>query len=128
MRYAHTCIRVKNLDESLDFYQNALGYKLVQKLDYPEDKFTLAYLELEEGNGQLELTYNYGHTGYDLGNGYGHMALYTDKLENEYERLKEAGYEITELSQLPGDPEPRFFFIKDPDGYYTEIINEKFYK
>ena len=128
MRYAHTCIRVKDLDASLDFYKNALGYKEVQRLDYPEDKFTLVYLQQEEGEGQLELTYNYAHPAYDLGNGYGHIGLYTDDLNGEYERIKKAGYEPGDFGKLSGDDEPRFFFVKDPDGYYTEIINANYYK
>lgn len=123
MKYVHTCIRVKDLEASIDFYQKALGYKVAEKRDYPEDEFTLVYLELPGQEGiQLELTYNYNHPGYDLGNGYGHMAYYTDDLEAEHQRMKDEGIEVGDLGGLSGDEQPRFFFISDPDGYYTEII------
>lgn len=128
MRYAHTCIRVKNLEETVKFYTEALNYVEAGRLDYPEDKFTIVYLELEGDSAQLELTYNYDHPGYDLGNGYSHIALYTDSMEADHARLKDGGYKVTDLAQLPGDPEPRFFFITDPDGYDIEIINENYYK
>lgn len=122
MKYAHTCIRVKNLEESVKFYTEALGYIEVERRDYPEDKFTLVYLELPNNSGaQLELTYNYDHGSYDLGTGYGHIALYSNKLEEEHKRLKEAGYSVGDLKGLSGEA-PRFFFITDPDGYKTEII------
>lgn len=125
MKYAHTCIRVKDLEASLDFYQKALGYKEVERKDHPEDEFTLVYMELDNNpEHQLELTYNYDHGPYDLGNGYGHIALYTKDLEGDHKRLKEAGYPVTDLSGLPGE-KPSYFFIKDPDGYKTEIIQEK---
>lgn len=129
MKYAHTCIRVKDLDASLKFYEDTLGLKEVQRLDYPDYEFTLVYLEDENHKGaQLELTYNYDHEGYDLGDGYGHMAYFTDDLKAEHERIKSLGYEATDLTGLEGDEEPRYFFITDPDGYSIEIINEDYYK
>lgn len=123
MRYVHTCIRVKDLDASIDFYKKALDYEVKETRDYPEDEFTLVYLELPDSNGeQLELTYNYDHEAYDLGNGYGHMAYYTDDLEKEHQRMKDDGIEVGDLGGLSGDEKPRFFFISDPDGYDIEII------
>ena len=125
MKYAHTCIRVQDLDASIRFYKEALGYKEVERKDFPEKKFTLVYMALEESpQAQLELTYNYGHGPYDLGDGYGHMALYTKDLEKVHSQLKEAEYPVTDLSGLPGQ-EAHYFFIQDPDGYKTEIIREK---
>ncbi len=125
MKYAHTCIRVKDLEASKEFYTKALGYEVVEVKDFPQDEFTLCYLSLPgDEDAQLELTYNYGHEKYNLGDGYGHIALFSDNLEEDYKRLKEAGYDVTDLKGLRGE-KPRFFFIVDPDGYKTEIIRAK---
>ncbi len=121
MKYAHTCIRVKNLEESVKFYTEALGYRELRRKDYPEDKFTLVFLGLEGDTAELELTYNYDHGPYDLGTGYGHVALISDDLETDHTRLVNLGYDTTELKGLPGE-KPHYFFIKDPDGYKVEII------
>lgn len=123
-KFLHTCIRVKDLDASLEFYTKALGFYEAERLDYPDYEFTLVYLEFEEGGYQLELTYNYDQEEpYDLGNGYGHIALGVDDLEAFQQDLIEAGYEeqvgkIMELS----DGAARYFFVTDPDGYKIEII------
>ncbi|MCD1147396.1 VOC family protein [Peptoniphilus sp. KCTC 25270] len=121
MKYAHTCIRVQNLEASIEFYEKALGYKVTNKKDFPEGEFTLVYMALPGDTPELELTYNYNHGPYELGDGYGHVALYTEDLEGDYKRMKEMGYEVTDLSGLPGE-DPHYFFVKDPDGYKTEII------
>lgn len=123
MEYAHTCIRVKNLEASIDFYTRGLGYEITRKKDFPENEFTLVYLAQPGDKVELELTYNYGHQAYDLGNGYGHVALLSTDLEGDHRRLKEEGYSVTDLSGLPGQ-EPHYFFVKDPDGYKTEIIRK----
>lgn len=124
MKYAHTCIRVQNLEESISFYTKALGYEVSRKKDFPENEFTLVYLSFPGEEVELELTYNYNHGPYEIGDGYGHVAVFTEDLKAEHKRLKEAGYDVTDLSGLPGQ-EPHYFFIKDPDGYKTEIIQEK---
>lgn len=125
MKYAHTCIRVKNLEKSIEFYEKALGYKVVETRDFPKDKFTLCYLSLVgDEDVELELTYNYGHGDYNLGDGYGHVALFSDNLEEDYRRLKTEGYNVTDLKGLSTEA-PRYFFITDPDGYKTEIIRAK---
>lgn len=123
MKYAHTCIRVKDLEESIKFYTEALGYKELRRKDYPEDKFTLAFLGLEGDTAELELTYNYDHGPYDLGTGYGHVALISDDLEGDHKRLVDMGCDTTELKGLPGE-DPHYFFVKDPDGYKIEIIRK----
>ena len=123
-KFLHTCVRVKDLEASLDFYTNALGFKVAETLDYPDFEFTLVYLELEEGGYQLELTYNYDQEeSYDLGNGYGHIAVGVDKLEEVREELIEAGYEeqVGDVKEL-SDGAARYFFITDPDGYKIEVI------
>ncbi len=123
-KFLHTCVRVKDLEASLDFYTNALGFKVAETLDYPDFEFTLVYLELEEGGYQLELTYNYDQEeSYDLGNGYGHIAVGVDNLEEVREELIEAGYEeqVGDVKEL-SDGAARYFFITDPDGYKIEVI------
>ena len=122
MKFLHTCIRVKDLDASLKFYQEALGFKESRRKDFPESKFTLVYLILEDDpDYELELTYNYNHEAYDLGDGYGHIAVGVDYLQANHDKHESAGYPITKLSGLPGQT-IKYYFIQDPDGYKIEII------
>lgn len=124
MKMAHTCVRVKNLEASLEFYQQAFGFEESRRRDFPENKFTLSYLTLPGDDYELELTYNYDHEGYDLGNGYGHIAISSADLEALHAKQKEAGFNVTDLKALPGVP-PSYYFITDPDGYKIEVIREK---
>lgn len=122
MPFLHTCIRVKDLDASIAFYQEALGFKEVRRNDFPENQFTLVYMALEDDPSyELELTYNYDHEAYDLGNGYGHIAVGVDDLETTYDAHQKASYSVTKISGLPGKPN-MFYFIQDPDGYKIEVI------
>lgn len=121
MKMVHTCVRVKNLEESLAFYQEAFGFKEVSRKDYPEHKFTLVYLSLENDPYQLELTYNYDHEGYDLGDGYGHIAIEVDDVPEAHERHRAAGFEVTDLKGLPNS-DFRYYFVMDPDGYKIEVV------
>lgn len=123
-RSLHTCIRVYNLDKSIDFYTKALGLKVTNKKDYPEDKFTLVYLGDSESDHEIELTYNYGHDPYELGNGYSHIAYEVDDLEKAHEEHKKMGYKVTDLWGLSDSKNPKFYFITDPDGYDIEIIRK----
>lgn len=121
-RMLHTCIRVKDLDKSLSFYENILGMKEVRRLDYPDYKFTLVYLSLPGDDVELELTYNYDQKkSYELGDGYGHIAIGVENLKTTHEEYNQSGYEVTELKEL-SDGAASFFFIKDPDGYKIEVI------
>lgn len=121
-RMLHTCIRVKDLDKSLSFYENVLGMKEVRRLDYPDYEFTLVYLALPGDDVELELTYNYDQKkSYELGDGYGHIAIGVENLETTHEEYNQSGYEVTELKEL-SDGAASFFFIKDPDGYKIEVI------
>lgn len=117
----HTCYRVKNLAESVEFYTTALGMKEVRRLDYPEFKFTLVYLAFEEGGYEVELTYNYNSEAYDLGNGYGHIAIGVDDLTAVHEDYKNKKYNVTDIKGL-SDGAATYFFITDPDGYKIEVI------
>ena len=121
MKMRHTCVRVKDLEASLKFYQEALSFEISRRRDFAQYKFDLVYLTLPGDDYELELTYNYDHPGYELGDGYGHIAISTDDLEALHAKHKEAGYPVTDLKGLPGTP-PGYYFITDPDGYKIEII------
>jgi len=121
MKMAHTCYRVKDLEKSLAFYKTAFPFTESRRKDFPEHKFTLVYLTLPGQDYELELTYNYDHPGYDLGNGYGHIAIAVNNLEELHAIHKESGFEVGDLKGLPGQPS-HFYFITDPDGYKVEVI------
>ncbi len=126
MRFLHTMIRVGNLQRSIDFYTNILGMKLLRTMDFPEGKFTLAYLGYESNPAQaeLELTYNYGIKSYEMGNAYGHIALSTDNIYGLCETIRKAGITITrEPGPLKGT-NIVIAFLRDPDGYNIELIAE----
>lgn len=124
MKYkaVHTCIRVYNLEKSIDFYEKALNLKLTSRKDYPD--FSLVYLGDDESGYEIELTYNKGHEPYELGNGYSHIAYIVDDLEKSYENHKKQGYKVSELGGLGNYDKPKFYFITDPDGYDIEIIRK----
>lgn len=120
----HTCIRVKDLESSLKFYKEAIGLVETRRKDFPEHKFTLVYLSDEDGNYELELTYNYDQEiPYEIGNGFSHTAVSVDDLEASREKHKEMGYQVTDLMGLPGTP-PEYYFVTDPDGYRVEVIRK----
>ncbi len=124
MKYniVHGCIRVMDLEKSLDFYMNALSLKEVSRKDFPEHKFTLVYLSDEAGNFEIEITYNYDpEKPYEIGNGFSHFALTVENLEESHKLHKDMGYEVTDLKGLPGSL-PGYYFVTDPDGYKVEII------
>lgn len=122
MKPLHTCVRVKDLETSLTFYKEALSLKEDRRLDFPDQEFTIVYLRAEGYDYEVELTYNYGHGAYELGDGYGHIALGVEDLEASHKAHKEAGYPVTDIKGLPNQ-KPMFYFITDPDGYKIEIIS-----
>lgn len=117
----HICFRVENLEKSVRFYEEALGYNEVKRLDYPEHEFTLVYLQDPASTIEIELTYNYDHGPYERGNGYGHFAVETEDLMKSYEKHKAMDCIADEISGLP-DGKTSFYFIQDPDGYQIEVI------
>ncbi|MGL9727911.1 lactoylglutathione lyase [Enterococcus sp. DIV0756] len=121
MKMAHTCVRVKDLEASVKFYQEAFGFEESRRRDFPDSKFTLVYLTLPGDDYELELTYNYDHAAYDLGDGYGHIAISSNDLEKLHEEQKNKGFNVTDLKGLPGT-DPSYYFITDPDGYKIEVI------
>ncbi|WFM80507.1 VOC family protein [Streptococcus pluranimalium] len=124
MRMLHTCIRVQDLDASIDFYTTAFPLEEVRRKDFPEHKFTLVFLKTPDESFEIELTYNYDHGPYEIGDGYGHLAVGVDNLEETHAQHKEAGFEVTDLKGLPGQ-NPHYYFVKDPDGYKIEVIRLK---
>jgi len=125
VKMLHTCIRVKNLEKSLKFYKEGLNLIETRKKDFPDNKFTLVYLSNEIGGYEIELTYNYDtEKPYEIGNGFSHIALGVDELEEMRERHIALGYDVTNLKGLPGE-KPGYYFVTDPDGYQVEVIKNK---
>lgn len=119
----HSMIRVLDEQRSTDFYGNAFQLKVFDRLDF--ETFTLVYLRSEETSFELELTINKSQSEpYDLGNGYGHLAVCVDDLDSEHKRISELGYAPKNIVdfQHQGELIARFFFIKDPDGYDIEVL------
>ncbi len=122
-KLVHSMIRVLDEARSVEFYDKAFGLKVASHV--PFDGFTLVYLSNPECTFELELTVNAGRTEpYDLGDGYGHLAVTVDDVEAEYRRFTELGLTVGKLVDMPhgGQPFARFFFVTDPDGYKTEVI------
>jgi lactoylglutathione lyase len=119
----HSMIRVLDETRSVDFYRNAFGLEIADRIDF--DSFTLIYMKNAESDFELELTVNKGQAGaYDLGNGYGHLAVSVEGLEAEHARLAEVGLAPKDIKELktPDGKAARFFFIEDPDGYKIEVL------
>lgn len=124
LRLMHTMLRVKDLDASLKFYTELLGMRLIKKNDYPEGKFTLAFVGYgpEETSTVLELTYNYGENEYEIGTAYGHIALETSDIYKTVEILRSGGAEIVREPGPMKHGKTHIAFIKDPDGYLIELV------
>ncbi|QYX57170.1 VOC family protein [Roseovarius sp. SCSIO 43702] len=122
-KIVHMMIRVLDEARSVAFYDEAFGLKPAHRIEF--DSFTLVYLKNDENDFELELTINKGtEAPYDLGNGYGHMAVVVDDLDAEHARFKAAGFEPRKLVDFERDGEllARFFFVTDPDGYEIEVM------
>jgi lactoylglutathione lyase len=117
-------IRVGDLEKSIAFYTEALGMKLLRKKDYPGGEFTLAFLGYgsEEETAVIELTHNWGTSSYDLGTGFGHIALETEDIEGACNRVRELGGQVTREPGPMKHGTTVIAFVKDPDGYAIEFI------
>ncbi len=127
MRLLHTMIRTGDLDRSIDFYTKVLGMRLLRRNDYPEGKFTLAFVGYgdERDNTVIELTYNWGIDHYDLGAGFGHLAIeVTDAAESCAEIKRRGGTVTREAGPMKGGTTV-IAFVTDPDGYKIELIERK---
>lgn len=127
MRFLHTMLRVGDLPASIKFYTEILGMKLLRQKDYPSGEFTLAFLGYgdESDHTVLELTYNWGVTEYDLGTGYGHIALEVDDVYKATDRIKAQGGKILREAGPMNAGTTIIAFIADPDGYSIELIGQK---
>ena len=124
MRLLHTMLRVKDLDESVRFYCEHLGMKELRRRDYPDGRFTLAFVGYgdESEHTVLELTYNYGRRDYDLGDAFGHVAIGVDDIRAVCERLRAAGVRITREPGPMKHGTTVIAFVEDPNGYKIELI------
>jgi len=127
MRILHTMLRVGDLQRSLDFYTNVLGMRLLRRKDYPEGEFTLAFVGYGEESEQavLELTYNWGTERYDLGNGYGHIAIEVDDVYRAAERIRAKGGRIIREPGPMNAGSTIIAFVEDPDGYPIELLGSR---
>lgn len=125
IKLAHSMIRVIDENRSVDYYRRAFGLEIVNRVEFAD--FTLVYMAHELDGFELELTINHGRTEpYNLGDGYGHLAVVVDNLQAEYERLTAEGFTVGKLVDFKNGnvPVARFFFATDPDGYKIEVIQK----
>ena len=127
MRLLHTMIRVGNLERSLTFYTEILGMRQLRRQDYPDGRFTLAFVGYcDESEGAvLELTHNWDTTSYELGNAFGHIALAVDDVYVACEQIKAKGGKITREAGPMKHGTTVIAFAEDPDGYKIELIQKK---
>lgn len=127
MRMLHTMLRVRDLDVSIGFYTEVLGMKLLRRQDYPAGEFTLAFLGYgdESDHTVLELTYNWGDHTYDIGTGYGHIAIEVPDVYAAADAIKEQGGKILREAGPMNAGSTIIAFVADPDGYPIELIGEK---
>jgi lactoylglutathione lyase len=127
MRILHTMIRVGNLTRSIEFYTNALGMSLLWQRDYPDGKFTLAFIGYgpEDTHPAIELTYNYGVETYEIGTGFGHIAIGVTDIQLACDRIRAAGGRITREPGPMKHGTSIIAFAVDPDGYKVELIEKK---
>lgn len=118
------CLRVRDIEATLDFYTNLFDFEIATRREFPEHKFDLIYLNSPGSSVQIELTYNYYAEPYEIGNGFSHLGVTVDDLEKMHEICKASAYETGDLKGLPDTP-PSYFFVTDPDGYRIEVKRAK---
>ena len=126
MRFMHTMQRVGNLDRSIAFYRDVMGMELFSRRDFPEGKFTLAFVGYARNpeQAELELTHNWDTDSYEIGTAYGHVALGVDDIHAVCERIRAAGGKITREPGPMKHGTTVIAFVQDPDGYKIELIEE----
>jgi len=127
MRFLHTMLRVGDLDKSVKFYTEIFGMQLLRKKDYPEGKFTLAFLGYgdERENTAIELTHNWDTDSYDMGNGFGHLAIEVDDVYKAVTAIKQQGGKIIRDAGPMNAGNTIIAFVEDPDGYEIELLAPK---
>ena len=127
MRFLHTMIRVGNLQRSIDFYTKILGMNLIRQKDYPDGKFTLAFVGYgnEQDNSVIELTHNWDTENYELGNGFGHLAIEVEDVYKATADIKAQGGKILRDAGPMNAGSTIIAFVEDPDGYEIELLGPK---
>ena len=127
MRILHTMIRVANLEKSIDFYTNIFGMELLRKKDFPDGKFTLAFVGYgsEDENAVIELTHNWETDSYDMGNAFGHIAISVDNAYKACDDITAKGGDVVRPAGPMKHGGSVIAFVKDPDGYMIELIEGK---
>jgi lactoylglutathione lyase len=124
MRLLHTMLRVGDMQRSIDFYTKPMGMQLLRTTDRPDQKYSLAFVGYADESQQavIELTYNYGVSSYDLGSGFGHIAIGVEDIHGTCERVRAAGGLITREPGPVKGGTTVLAFVQDPDGYKIELI------
>ena len=127
MRLLHTMLRVGNLEQSIEFYTRVLGMKLLRQKDYPDGRFTLAFVGYgdESDHTVIELTHNWDTQSYDLGAGYGHIAIEVDDVYAAVEELQGRGGKVIRPAGPMNAGATIIAFVEDPDGYQIELLGKK---
>ena len=127
MRMLHTMLRVGDLDKSIAFYTEVLGMTELRRNDYPDGKFTLAFVGYgdETNNTVLELTYNWGVDSYEIGTAFGHIAIGVPDVYQACEKMKQAGGKIIRDAGPMNAGKTIIAFLEDPDGYQIELIGRE---
>lgn len=127
MRILHAMLRVGNLENSIEFYSQVLGMRVLRRKDYPEGKFTLAFVgyQNESDATAIELTHNWDTKEYDLGAGFGHIAIEVDDAYIACEMVKKRGGRVTREAGPMKHGLTVIAFVEDPDGYKIEFIQKK---
>ncbi len=127
MRFMHTMLRVGNLDQSIAFYTNVLGMRLLRNTEYPTGRFTNAFVgyQNEQDGPVLELTYNWDTDAYDLGTGFGHIALEVDNAYAACDAVRERGGKVSREAGPMKHGTTVIAFVEDPDGYKIELVQKK---
>lgn len=127
MRLLHTMLRVGDLQRSIEFYTKILGMQLLRQKDYPEGKFTLAFVGYgdEAENAVIELTHNWDTTEYDTGNGFGHLAIEVDDVYQATNKIRNQGGRILREAGPMNAGTTIIAFVEDPDGYQIELLGSK---
>ncbi len=125
MRILHTMLRVGDLDKSIAFYTDVLGMQLIRRQDYEGGRFTLAFLGFGDGGAELELTHNWDASSYELGTGYGHVALAVPDAYAACAAVIAKGGKVTRPAGPMMHGTTVIAFVEDPDGYKIELIQDK---
>jgi lactoylglutathione lyase len=127
MRILHTMLRVGDLERSLSFYTEVLQMRLLRRKDYPDGKFTLAFVGFgdEDSEAVLELTHNWGVEKYEIGSGYGHVAIAVDDAHRACDEVRARGGKVTREAGPMKHGSTVIAFVEDPDGYKVELIQRR---